>query len=218
MFTILKNRKGVTLLEGMIAMLILAVVTVGTFGVVLSSTRNASQPNFREDSILALEQIHNFAQALSPLRDEYRENLWDSEEGGEHSVYLRSKGFVFGKNYTGISSLSDLEKEYGKDKDYAGFADNNKWKILLTDGDDLRSSYSHALDALNDDAFLPSLCDPSKSSVQVEQLAGSELVASLYQDSPGDMMRDQDIKSIVDDLRYNVFKNQYTVDCQGYGI
>ena len=217
MFTILKNRKGVTLLEGMIAMLILAVVTVGTFGVVLSSTRNASQPNFREDSMLALEQIHNFAQALSPLRDEYRENLWDSEEG-EHPVYFRSKGFVFGKNYTGTSSLSDLEKEYGKDKDYAGFADNKKWKILLTDGDDLRSSYSDALDALEDDAFLPSLCDPSKSSVSVDSLASPELVDSLYQESTSNEMRDQDIKSILDNVRYNVFRNQYTVDCQGYGI
>lgn len=55
---ILKNKKGVTLLEGLIALGLLALVTAGSFGVLLSISRQASQPDIREEMALAVEKAH----------------------------------------------------------------------------------------------------------------------------------------------------------------
>ena len=46
---ILKSKKGVTILEGLIALALLALVATGTFAVLLSSSRKSSQPDIRED-------------------------------------------------------------------------------------------------------------------------------------------------------------------------
>ena len=50
----LHSRKGVTLLEGLIALLLLAVVATGTFGVLLSTSRKSSGPDLREEMSLAV--------------------------------------------------------------------------------------------------------------------------------------------------------------------
>lgn len=52
---ILNNKKGVTVLEGIIALGLLAVVTVGAFGVLLSAARKSTQPDMREEMALAVE-------------------------------------------------------------------------------------------------------------------------------------------------------------------
>ena len=55
----LKNRKGVTLLEGLIAIGLLAIVSVATFSVLVSVSRRGSQPDIREDMFLALERAQS---------------------------------------------------------------------------------------------------------------------------------------------------------------
>ena len=68
MKTILKNRKGVTLLEGLIAMGLLALVAAGTFGVLLSVSHKAGKPDIREEMALAVEkandQLHAYSQNM----------------------------------------------------------------------------------------------------------------------------------------------------------
>lgn len=55
---LLKNKKGVTILEGLIALGLLALVAGGTFGVLLSVSRKSSQPDIREEMLLAVERAH----------------------------------------------------------------------------------------------------------------------------------------------------------------
>jgi len=65
MKSIFKNQKGVTLLEGLIAMGLLAMVAAGTFGVLLSVSHKASQPDIREEMVLAVEEANDWLQAYS---------------------------------------------------------------------------------------------------------------------------------------------------------
>ena len=55
----LKNKKGVSLLEGLIALMLLALVATGTFGVLLSTSRKSSQPDIREEMAFAVERAMN---------------------------------------------------------------------------------------------------------------------------------------------------------------
>lgn len=64
---ILHNRKGVTVLEGLIALLLLSVVAVGTFGVLLSSSRKASIPDVREELMQSVERTHGSLRHFSYL-------------------------------------------------------------------------------------------------------------------------------------------------------
>ena len=52
-----QNRKGVTLLEGLIAMLLLAVVATGTFGALLSVSRKSNASDMRAEMIAAISQV-----------------------------------------------------------------------------------------------------------------------------------------------------------------
>lgn len=52
----LHNKKGVSLLEGLIALLLLALIATGTFGVLLSTSRRSTQPDIREEMVLAVER------------------------------------------------------------------------------------------------------------------------------------------------------------------
>lgn len=54
----LKSKKGVTILEGLIALSLLALVATGTFAVLLSSSRTSSQPDIREEMALAVENAY----------------------------------------------------------------------------------------------------------------------------------------------------------------
>lgn len=59
----LKSKKGVTLLEGLIALALLAIVATGSFAVLLSSSRKTSSPDLREELVLAVERAHEQLQA-----------------------------------------------------------------------------------------------------------------------------------------------------------
>ena len=55
---IFRKRKGVTILEGLISLGLLALVASGTFGVLLSISRLASSPDIREEMVWAVERAH----------------------------------------------------------------------------------------------------------------------------------------------------------------
>lgn len=55
---IFNNSKGLTLLEGLIALSLLAIVVTGTFAVLLSTSRRTSTPDIREELVLAVERAH----------------------------------------------------------------------------------------------------------------------------------------------------------------
>lgn len=60
---IFNNKKGVTVLEGLIALSLLAIVATGTFAVLLSTSRKTSEPDMREEMVLAIERAHEQLQA-----------------------------------------------------------------------------------------------------------------------------------------------------------
>lgn len=51
-----KSKKGVTILEGLIALGLLAVVSVGVFGVLLSVSRKSPETDIREEMLWAVER------------------------------------------------------------------------------------------------------------------------------------------------------------------
>jgi len=63
MCKLLTNNRGVTLLEGVIALGLLALVAGGAFGVLLSASRQNTQPDIREEMIWAVEKAHRQLQA-----------------------------------------------------------------------------------------------------------------------------------------------------------
>ena len=60
---LLQSQAGVTVLEGVIALGLLAVVTAGAFGVLASASRKSSQPDIREEMTLAVEKVKDWLQA-----------------------------------------------------------------------------------------------------------------------------------------------------------
>lgn len=56
------NKKGVTILEGLIALGLLALVATGTFGVLLSISRQSTEPDVREEMVYAVEKAHHLLQ------------------------------------------------------------------------------------------------------------------------------------------------------------
>lgn len=82
---LLKNKAGVTILEGLIALGLLALVAGGTFGVLLSVSRQASQPDIREEMLLAVEraseQLQVYTKVLSDnnVPDDFKNGLCGGE-------------------------------------------------------------------------------------------------------------------------------------------
>ena len=100
------NKKGVTLLEGLIALALLAMVAVGTFSVLLSSSRKSSGPDKAEEMLLAIERAHHGLQVFNPAMVNtyiplgyFRERDSSSFTGNQSTV---SKSF-FGKIVAGNS-------------------------------------------------------------------------------------------------------------------
>ena len=70
MKTILTTKKGVTILEGLIALGLLALVAAGTFGVLLSVSHKSTTPDLREEMALAIEKANYLLQMYAPQWDE----------------------------------------------------------------------------------------------------------------------------------------------------
>ena len=65
---ILTNRTGVTILEGLIALGLLALVAAGTFGVLLSVSHKSTMPDLREEMVLAVEKANDLLQMYADQR------------------------------------------------------------------------------------------------------------------------------------------------------
>ena len=63
----LKSRDGVTILEGLIALGLLATIAVGILGVLLSVSRKNIRPDIREEMVLAVEKAHEKLQLYTAL-------------------------------------------------------------------------------------------------------------------------------------------------------
>lgn len=67
---ILTSKAGVTLLEGVIALGLLALITGGAFAVLLAASRQATQPDIREEMSLAVEKAHEQLKILAMYGDQ----------------------------------------------------------------------------------------------------------------------------------------------------
>ena len=66
---ILNNKMGITLLEGIIALGLLALAATATFGVLLSVSRKSSSSDIREEMLWAVERAHERLQMYNGVTD-----------------------------------------------------------------------------------------------------------------------------------------------------
>lgn len=64
------KKTGVTVLEGLIALGLLALVAGGTFGVLLSVSRKTGTPDIREEMSLAVERANELLPMYAPLKSD----------------------------------------------------------------------------------------------------------------------------------------------------
>lgn len=64
------KKTGVTVLEGLIALGLLALVAGGTFGVLLSVSRKTGTPDIREEMALAVERANELLPMYAPLKSD----------------------------------------------------------------------------------------------------------------------------------------------------
>ena len=98
---LLTKKTGVTVLEGLIALGLLALVAGGTFGVLLSVSRKTGTPDIREEMALAVERANELLPMYAPLlqgsnmsdakiADAYKEGLCGEDASplspGEHAI------------------------------------------------------------------------------------------------------------------------------------
>lgn len=76
---ILSNKAGVTVLEGVIALGLLALVTAGAFGVLLAASRQTTRPDVREEMILAVERANNELKVYTGLGDGAEANMLNTD-------------------------------------------------------------------------------------------------------------------------------------------
>ena len=90
---LLKSKAGVTVLEGIIALGLLALVAGGAFGVLLAASRQTSQPDVREEMVFAVEKVKNLLQMYTgvvdadgavltdaPIPDNFRQGLCGGDQ------------------------------------------------------------------------------------------------------------------------------------------
>ena len=212
MWTILKNKKGVTLLEGMIAILLLAVVTVGTFGVVLSSSRKVSQPDIREEMVLAAEQMHHFVQGVSPTMTQYNPTIWGEGESEDSKVFRRTKALL-GVESEDYRSRWEMNNAVNLTLPFS----ESKWNWFLPLGGNEGESPFAASSFVFGKMFLPVLCVPDTSSSKVE-FSLDDSIELPYADTG---MLDFELAASSEAPMHNklpIIRNTFTIKCQGYGV
>ena len=99
------NQDGVTILEGLIALGLLALVAGGSFAVLLSVSRQSSQPDIREEMAYAVEKANEELQLFTHLpadqavpsgypkglcnNDETPLKVWTAGDNVEHDIACR---------------------------------------------------------------------------------------------------------------------------------
>ncbi len=100
--TVLQNKSGVTILEGVIALGLLALIMAGAFGVLLSSSRATSNPDMKEEMLLAVESAQEQLKA-------YAAYITTSSLGTKMSPYQPTslKGIDYSNGLCGSSTHTD---------------------------------------------------------------------------------------------------------------
>lgn len=94
-----KNKKGVTILEGLVAITLLALVATGTFSVLLSTSRKTTQPDIREEMALAVEKASQLLQLY----------IYADEDSLDSNMTNRvTKPLCSGVSYDPLSTNRDL--------------------------------------------------------------------------------------------------------------
>ena len=79
---IFRNKKGVTVLEGLISLGLLSIVAVGIFGVLLSISRKTNEPDLREEVAMAVERAQEGLQLYAGLEDMNTDvSMWTTPVG-----------------------------------------------------------------------------------------------------------------------------------------
>ena len=73
---LLTDKAGVTVLEGIIALGLLALVAGGAFGVLLAASRQSTQPDIREEMVLAVDEANNRLKVFTGRRDTAGDFQW----------------------------------------------------------------------------------------------------------------------------------------------
>ncbi|MBQ8033218.1 MAG: hypothetical protein IJ266_04635 [Elusimicrobiaceae bacterium] len=97
---LLKNKAGVTVLEGVIALGLLALITAGAFGVLLSASRQSSVPDIREEMSYAVEKAGDLLKVYI--------NAQQDDFAYEHLPGSLSCGPCGNMNASGACTQSDL--------------------------------------------------------------------------------------------------------------
>lgn len=86
---IFKNKLGITLLEGLIALGLLSLAATATFGVLLSVSRKSSRSDIREEMLWAVERAHERLQMYNGLSDTEVQSMPSAQQGlcGVESPY-----------------------------------------------------------------------------------------------------------------------------------
>lgn len=82
---LLTNKKGVTVLEGVIALGLLALIAGGAFAVLLAASRQTTQPDLREEMILAVEKADNLLKAYVGVTNA------NCDDGGDCAPVMHSR-------------------------------------------------------------------------------------------------------------------------------
>ncbi|MDR0292404.1 MAG: hypothetical protein LBI01_06605 [Elusimicrobium sp.] len=72
------NKKGLTIAEAVISMVLLAVITVGIYGVIMASVRSGRKPDIKEEMAYAIEQASAKFKAL--VQNDMFCIKWDSND------------------------------------------------------------------------------------------------------------------------------------------
>ena len=78
---IFKNKLGITLLEGLIALGLLSLAATATFGVLLSTSRKSSRSDIREEMLWAVERAHERLQMYNGLSDTEVQSMPSAQQG-----------------------------------------------------------------------------------------------------------------------------------------
>lgn len=81
---IMKNKKGYTIIESVIAMLLVSVVVGGIFSALMASRRAIIEPSYKEEMIFAIESANNLLKNyVTADNNSVQEDLRDGLCGGE---------------------------------------------------------------------------------------------------------------------------------------
>lgn len=104
MIAIFNNKKGVTVLEGLIALGLLALVATGTFSVLLSVSRKGTNPDMREEMIYAVEKANNLLQGYILHQANYTADFSSVITPGILSVSSAGYNFIASSGSTFIGA------------------------------------------------------------------------------------------------------------------